>query len=84
MSLTHPGDERLVTAAARELVNIMEYRGLSPDQAIQALIAASASTLAVLSFKDRGLLEMNLKMFCRQVRMRSKGSIQKHRRTANR
>lgn len=77
MSLTHPGDERLVIAAARELCNIMEYRGLSADQTIQALIATSASTIGVVSSYDPELIEENLRMFCRCLRERARGTAKK-------
>lgn len=73
MGLTHPGDEAVVIAAARELANIMAYRGLSPDQTVQALIAVSASALSAWSQDHPDLLKENLDMFCKQVRMRSKG-----------
>lgn len=75
MSLTHPGDERLVIAAARELVNIMEYRGLSPDQMVQALIATSASTIGAVSSYNQKLIEQNLSMFCRCLRERARGCV---------
>lgn len=73
MGLTAPGDERVVIAAARELANIMTYRGLSPDQTVQALIAVSASALSAWSQGDHDLLKENVDMFCKQIRMRSKG-----------
>lgn len=72
MSICEPGDEPTIIAAANELNNILQYRGLSPDQRIQALIAVSASFLSVVSRKDRELLEENLKMFCRCLRERSR------------
>ena len=75
MGLTERGDEAIVTASARELNNIIHYRGLSMNQGIQALVAASAAYLVVYSNDKEDLLEWNLKMFCRQVRMRSRNAV---------
>lgn len=79
--LCEPGDERTVIAAARELLNIMQYRGLSPNQSVQALIAVSSSFLWATSTADvprvlhEAMLRKNVNMFCRQIRSRSFGNL---------
>lgn len=75
MGLTEPGDEAVVAAAAREIANIIHYRGLGNNQTVQALIAVSASVLSVVSKDEKELLETNLKMFCRQVKTRARSLL---------
>lgn len=79
MGLTEPGDEAVVAAAAREIANIVHYRGLSNNQTVQALITVSASVLSVVSKDEKELLESNLKMFCKHVKEKARSVLPGHR-----
>lgn len=65
-------DQPTIVAAAREIQNWMESRGLSPDQQVQALMAITSSVLQVVS-TNKDLLEQNLAMFCHLLRHYSRG-----------